>query len=136
MIHFQPHPTVALPATAAGWADPNAAGDLATLRASWGPDVHVRVHDSALHKCITDMPVHADNGIDFVPLHILEGLLGRALAPAPGVADVSLGHVVSPAKFGRVDTALASHGFAPGKVTMSEYVRSLDSFVLGTRTRP
>ena len=55
------------------------------IRTAYGPDVHVRVQGSGLHKACPSLPYVIDNDVAYLPLHIVESFYVRLMRLAPGV---------------------------------------------------
>ena len=55
------------------------------IRTAYGPDVHVRVEGSGLHKACPSLPYVIDNDTAYLPLHIVESFYVRLMRLAPGV---------------------------------------------------
>ena len=55
------------------------------IRTAYGPDVHVRVEGSGLHKACPSLPYVIDNDVAYLPLHIVESFYVRLMRLAPGV---------------------------------------------------
>ena len=92
------------------------------IRTAYGPDVHVRVEGSGLHKACPSLPYVIDNDVAYLPLHIVESFYVRLMRLAPGVRH-DLTVMVDPSALAEVERVALEQGLDASPTTPTVYLQ-------------
>ena len=96
------------------------------IRTAYGPDVHVRVQGSGLHKACPSLPYVIDSDVAYLPLHIVESFYVRLMRLAPGVRH-DLTVMVDPSALAEVERVALEQGLDASPTTPTVYLQRLQA---------
>ena len=102
------------------------------IRTAYGPDVHVRVEGSGLHKACPSLPYVIDNDVAYLPLHIVESFYVRLMRLAPGVRH-DLTVMVDPSALAEVERVALEQGLDASPTTPTVYLQRLQALSMHLR---